>query len=290
LKINKVAIVSKFGSKKSEQAAEGIVEKLLKQKFKVYTVSPVLVKGAEKVNSLEDLRKIKLDLVITLGGDGTTLRTFRNLENETPLLAINVGGNRGILSEINLDEIDKVSARSDRIGGDVSREGVQRDLLPLIEGTTVSTKYGTIKTDHILFIASGAFQLAKPSDLLPELQGRLPIRVELNALTSEDFKKILREPDNSLIKQYKALLKTEKINLEFTDDGIETIAELATEVNSSVENIGARRLHTIIEKVLDEISFTATDRSGEKIIIDKKYVQKNLGELVKDTDLSKFIL
>ncbi len=189
-----------------------------------------------------------------------------------------------------LDEIDKVSARSDRIGGDVSREGVQRDLLPLIEGTTVSTKYGTIKTDHILFIASGAFQLAKPSDLLPELQGRLPIRVELNALTSEDFKKILREPDNSLIKQYKALLKTEKINLEFTDDGIETIAELATEVNSSVENIGARRLHTIIEKVLDEISFTATDRSGEKIIINKKYVQKNLGELVKDTDLSKFIL
>jgi ATP-dependent HslUV protease ATP-binding subunit HslU len=189
-----------------------------------------------------------------------------------------------------LDEIDKVSARSDRIGGDVSREGVQRDLLPLIEGTTVSTKYGTIKTDHILFIASGAFQLAKPSDLLPELQGRLPIRVELNALTSEDFKKILREPDNSLIKQYKALLKTEKINLEFTDDGIETIAELATEVNSSVENIGARRLHTIIEKVLDEISFTATDRSGEKIVIDKKYVQKNLGELVKDTDLSKFIL
>ena len=189
-----------------------------------------------------------------------------------------------------LDEIDKVSARGDRIGGDVSREGVQRDLLPLIEGTTVSTKYGTIKTDHILFIASGAFQLAKPSDLLPELQGRLPIRVELNALTSNDFKKILREPDNSLIKQYKALLKTEKINLEFTDDGIDTIAELATEVNSSVENIGARRLHTIIEKVLDEISFTATDRSGEKIIIDKKYVQDNLGELVKDTDLSKFIL
>ena len=189
-----------------------------------------------------------------------------------------------------LDEIDKISGRVDRVGGDVSREGVQRDLLPLIEGTTVSTKYGTIKTDHILFIASGAFQLAKPSDLLPELQGRLPIRVELDALTSDDFKKILKEPDNSLIKQYKALLKTEKINLEFTDDGIETIAELATEVNSSVENIGARRLHTIIEKVLDEISFTATDRSGEKIIIDKKYVQKNLGELVKDTDLSKFIL
>jgi len=189
-----------------------------------------------------------------------------------------------------LDEIDKVSGRGDRIGGDVSREGVQRDLLPLIEGTTVSTKYGPIKTDHILFIASGAFQLAKPSDLLPELQGRLPIRVELNALTSEDFKKILKEPDNSLIKQYKALLKTENVNLEFTDDGIESIAELATEVNSSVENIGARRLHTIIEKVLDDISFTATDRSGEKIFIDKKYVETNLGELVKDTDLSKFIL
>jgi len=189
-----------------------------------------------------------------------------------------------------LDEIDKVSARGDRVGGDVSREGVQRDLLPLIEGTTVSTKYGPIKTDHILFIASGAFQLAKPSDLLPELQGRLPIRVELSALTSEDFKKILREPDNSLIKQYEALLKTENVDLKFTDDGIETIAELATEINASVENIGARRLHTIIEKVLDEISFTATDRGGEKIFIDKKYVQENLGELVKDTDLSKFIL
>ena len=189
-----------------------------------------------------------------------------------------------------LDEIDKVSARSDRIGGDVSREGVQRDLLPLIEGTTVSTKHGPIKTDHILFIASGAFQLAKPSDLLPELQGRLPIRVELSALTSDDFRRILEEPDNSLIKQYKALLETEKVALEFTKDGIETIAKLATEINASIENIGARRLHTIIEKVLDEISFTATDRGGEKITIDKNYVTKNLGELVKDTDLSKFIL
>ena len=189
-----------------------------------------------------------------------------------------------------LDEIDKVSARGERIGGDVSREGVQRDLLPLIEGTTVSTKHGTIKTDHILFIASGAFQLAKPSDLLPELQGRLPIRVELNALTSDDFIRILEEPDNSLIKQYIALLETEKVNLKFTRDGIETIAKLATEINSSIENIGARRLHTIIEKVLDEISFTATDRSGETVIIDKNYVTTNLGELVKDTDLSKFIL
>ncbi len=189
-----------------------------------------------------------------------------------------------------LDEIDKVSARSDRVGGDVSREGVQRDLLPLIEGTTVSTKHGPIKTDHILFIASGAFQLAKPSDLLPELQGRLPIRVELNALNEDDFKRILKEPDNSLIKQYKELLKTENVNLEFTNDGIDMLAKISAEVNSSVENIGARRLHTIIEKVLDDISFNATDRAGETITIDKKYVNENLGNLVKDTDLSKFIL
>ena len=189
-----------------------------------------------------------------------------------------------------LDEIDKVSARSDRVGGDVSREGVQRDLLPLIEGTTVSTKHGPIKTDHILFIASGAFQLAKPSDLLPELQGRLPIRVELNALKEEDFIRILKEPDNSLIKQYKELLKTENVNLEFTDDGIDRLAKISAEVNTSVENIGARRLHTIIEKVLDDISFNATDRAGETIIIDQDYVQNNLGNLVKDTDLSKFIL
>ena len=189
-----------------------------------------------------------------------------------------------------LDEIDKISARTDRVGGDVSREGVQRDLLPLIEGTTVNTKHGPIKTDHILFIASGAFQLAKPSDLLPELQGRLPIRVELEALTSKDFKRILREPDFSLIKQYVALLKTENVELEFSDDGIDTIANVASEVNATVENIGARRLHTIIEKILDEISFTATDRSGEKIIINKEYINKNLDYLVKDSDLSKFIL
>ncbi len=189
-----------------------------------------------------------------------------------------------------LDEIDKVSARGDRVGGDVSREGVQRDLLPLIEGTTVSTKHGPIKTDHILFIASGAFQLAKPSDLLPELQGRLPIRVELSALNEDDFKRILKEPDNSLIKQYKALLNTENVSLEFTEDGIDMLAKISAEVNSSVENIGARRLHTIIEKVLDDISFNASDKSGEKVIIDKKYVQANLGSLVKDTDLSKFIL
>ena len=201
--------------------------------------------------------------------------------------AKNTTENNGIVF---LDEIDKISARTDRVGGDVSREGVQRDLLPLIEGTTVSTKYGPIKTDHILFIASGAFQLAKPSDLLPELQGRLPIRVELDALNSEDFIRILKEPDNSLIKQYKALLKTENVDLDFTDGGIDTIANIANEVNSTVENIGARRLHTIIERVLDEISFTATDRAGEKITVDSDYIKKNIGELVKDTDLSKFIL
>ena len=189
-----------------------------------------------------------------------------------------------------LDEIDKISGRADRVGGDVSREGVQRDLLPLIEGTTVNTKYGPIKTDHILFIASGAFQLAKPSDLLPELQGRLPIRVELEALTSEDFKRILKEPDYSLIKQYVALLKTEDVDLEFSEDGINAIANIASEVNSTVENIGARRLHTIIEKVLDDISFNATDKAGETITVDKKFVSDNLGNLVKDTDLSKFIL
>ena len=189
-----------------------------------------------------------------------------------------------------LDEIDKISGRTDRVGGDVSREGVQRDLLPLIEWTTVSTKYGPIKTDHILFIASGAFQLAKPSDLLPELQGRLPIRVELEALTSEDFKRILKEPDYSLIKQYIALLKTENVDLEFSEDGIDAIANMASEVNATVENIGARRLHTIIERILDDISFTATDRAGEKIVINSDYVKQNLDQLVKDTDLSKFIL
>ncbi|MDC0412797.1 ATP-dependent protease ATPase subunit HslU [Pelagibacteraceae bacterium] len=189
-----------------------------------------------------------------------------------------------------LDEIDKVSARSERSGTDVSREGVQRDLLPLIEGTTVNTKHGPIKTDHILFIASGAFQLAKPSDLLPELQGRLPIRVELQPLTKQDFVRILKEPDNSLIKQYVALMKTENIELQFTDDGIEELAEISSQINSTIENIGARRLHTILEKVLEEISFSAPDKSGEKIVVDKSFVQKNLGDIIKDKDLSKFIL
>jgi len=196
-------------------------------------------------------------------------------------------GNNGIVF---LDEIDKVSARSERSGTDVSREGVQRDLLPLIEGTTVNTKHGPIKTDHILFIASGAFQLAKPSDLLPELQGRLPIRVELQPLTKQDFVRILKEPDNSLIKQYVALMKTENVELQFTDDGIEELAEISSQINSTIENIGARRLHTILEKVLEEISFSAPDKSGEKIVVDKSFVQKNLGDIIKDKDLSKFIL
>ncbi len=189
-----------------------------------------------------------------------------------------------------LDEIDKITVRSDRAGADVSREGVQRDLLPLIEGTTVATKHGPVKSDHILFIAAGAFHLAKPSDLLPELQGRLPIRVELKALTRDDFARILREPENSLIIQYEALMKTEEVTLEFAEPAIEEIATLAAEINHNVENIGARRLHTVMERLLEEISFTATDRSGESIMIDQKYVRDKVGALAKDTDLSKFIL
>ena len=201
--------------------------------------------------------------------------------------AKNTTENNGIVF---LDEIDKISARTDRVGGDVSREGVQRDLLPLIEGTTVSTKHGPIKTDHILFIASGAFHLSKPSDLLPELQGRLPIRVELKALSRDDLKEILIEPENSLIRQYIALLKTEEVELEFTNEAIDAIADLAAEVNKSVENIGARRLHTILEKLLESISFDATDRSGTNIQIDAKYVHDHVSELAKDSDFSKFIL
>lgn len=189
-----------------------------------------------------------------------------------------------------LDEIDKICARRDARGGEVSREGVQRDLLPLIEGTTVSTKYGTVKTDHILFISSGAFSLVKPSDLLPELQGRLPIRVELRALTEEDFRRILTEPDYSLIKQYTALLKTEDVTLTFTEDGVAALAKISAEVNTSVENIGARRLHTVMERVLEDISFTASDRGGEAVTIDAKYVEKHIGDLARDTDLSRFIL
>ena len=189
-----------------------------------------------------------------------------------------------------LDEIDKITTRSDARGGDVSREGVQRDFLPLIEGTTVSTKYGPVKTDHILFIASGAFHVAKPSDLLPELQGRLPIRVELRALKEEDFVRILTEPEASLIKQYKALMATEDVTLDFTKDGIAEIAKISAEVNASIENIGARRLHTVMERLLDDISFKATDKSGETVKIDKAYVQEHVGKLAADQDLSKFIL
>jgi len=189
-----------------------------------------------------------------------------------------------------LDEMDKICARAERGGADVSREGVQRDLLPLIEGTTVSTKYGPVRTDHILFIASGAFHLAKPSDLLPELQGRLPIRVELRALTGEDFIRILTEPEASLIKQYVALLKTEGVTLEFTQDGIEELASIAVEVNTVVENIGARRLQTVLERVLDEISFAATDKPGETVVIDRDYIQEHIGDLARNADLSKFIL
>ncbi|PIW27516.1 MAG: HslU--HslV peptidase ATPase subunit [Rhodobacterales bacterium CG15_BIG_FIL_POST_REV_8_21_14_020_59_13] len=201
--------------------------------------------------------------------------------------AIRMTENDGIVF---LDEVDKITARSDARGADVSREGVQRDLLPLIEGTTVSTKYGPVKTDHILFIASGAFHIAKPSDMLPELQGRLPIRVELRALTKDDFKRILTEPEASLIKQYTALMGTEEVTLDFTDDAIDEIAGLAASVNESVENIGARRLQTVMEKLVEDISFTASDRGGETIRIDGEFVRKTVGELAGDADLSKFIL
>jgi len=200
--------------------------------------------------------------------------------------AIDLVENTGIVF---IDEIDKITTKSDR-GGDVSREGVQRDLLPLIEGTTVSTKHGQVQTDHILFIGSGAFHVAKPSDLLPELQGRLPIRVELNALTRDDLVRILKEPESSLIKQYIALLSVEDITLTFTDDAIEQIADLAAEINQGVENIGARRLHTVLEKLLEEISFEASERSGESIIIDAEMVALKLSDLVRNSDLRKFIL
>jgi len=188
-----------------------------------------------------------------------------------------------------LDEIDKITSRAER-GGDVSREGVQRDLLPLIEGTTVATKYGPVKTDFVLFIASGAFHLAKPSDLLPELQGRLPNRVELRALERDDFRRILTEPENSLLRQYTALMATEEVTLDFTDDAIDALADLTVDINKNVENIGARRLHTVMEKLLDEISFTASDKGGETLKIDATYVNERVGELAKNTDLSKFIL
>ena len=201
--------------------------------------------------------------------------------------AIRTVENNGIVF---LDEIDKICAREGRIGADVSREGVQRDLLPLIEGTTVATKHGSVRTDHILFIASGAFHISKPSDLLPELQGRLPIRVELKPLTRDDFRRILTEPEASLIKQYVALMATEGVNLEFSEDAIDAVADVAVAVNSSVENIGARRLQTVMERVLDDVSFGAPDRAGETVKIDAAYVHRHVGDLAKNADLSRFIL
>jgi ATP-dependent HslUV protease ATP-binding subunit HslU len=208
-------------------------------------------------------------------------------QDQIVLDAIEAVENNGIVF---LDEIDKICARAERHGADVSREGVQRDLLPLIEGTTVSTKHGPVKTDHILFIASGAFHIAKPSDLLPELQGRLPIRVELTALTRDDLKKILTEPEASLVRQYCALLATEGVELDFTDDGITAIAQIAADTNASVENIGARRLQTVMERLLDDISYSAPDRPEEKIRIDRSYVELHVGQLARNADLSKFIL
>ncbi|MEO8927387.1 MAG: ATP-dependent protease ATPase subunit HslU, partial [Caulobacteraceae bacterium] len=201
--------------------------------------------------------------------------------------ALELAENYGIVF---IDEIDKVASRAERAGADISREGVQRDLLPLIEGTTVSTKYGPVKTDHILFIASGAFHVAKPSDLLPELQGRLPIRVELKALTRDDLRRILTEPEANLIRQHQALLATEGVTLTFTEEAIDALADAAETVNAALENIGARRLQTILEKVVEEISFTAADRAGETFAIDAPYVHARVGELAKNTDLSRFIL
>ena len=212
-----------------------------------------------------------------------------NLLDEDQLVqeAIRAVENDGIVF---LDEIDKICAREGRAGVDVSREGVQRDLLPLVEGTTVATKHGPVKTDHVLFIASGAFHVSKPSDLLPELQGRLPIRVELRALTEEDFRRILTETEASLIKQYKALMATEGVTLHFTEDAIDSIARIAVEINASVENIGARRLQTVMERILDDISFTAPDRSGEEVTVDAAFVETNIGDLARNADLSRFIL
>ena len=220
---------------------------------------------------------------VLLGEEGDKLLD----EDRVAKDAIETVENSGIVF---IDEIDKITARSERVGTDVSREGVQRDLLPLIEGTTVVTKHGAVKTDHILFIASGAFHVAKPADMLPELQGRLPIRVELNALTRDDFVRILTEPEFSLIKQYTALMAVEEVTLELTDDAIDEIADLAAEINQGVENIGARRLHTVMEKLVEEISFTASERGGETVILRAAEVRDRVGDLAKDADLRKYIL
>jgi len=244
----------------SDMLGNAFKQKSVKRTVKVKDSYEVLIN--EEADKLLDLDKITAD-------------------------AIDLVENHGIVF---LDEIDKICVRDGRSGGDVSREGVQRDLLPLIEGTTVSTKHGSVKTDHILFIASGAFHVAKPSDLLPELQGRLPIRVELRALVHEDFVRILNDTDASLIKQYVALMGTEGVTLDFTDDAIDVIAELAVAINSKIENIGARRLQTVMEKLVEDISFDAPDKDGETIQIDGDYVRKQVGELASDTDLSRFIL
>ena len=226
---------------------------------------------------------VKASYEVLIAEEGDKLLDQDQITSE----AIDAVENNGIVF---LDEIDKICARSERQGGDVSREGVQRDLLPLIEGTTVSTKYGPVKTDHILFIASGAFHVSKPSDLLPELQGRLPIRVELKGLTYEDFKRILTDTEASLIRQYTALLATERVTLTLTDDGIDAVARTAAQVNDAVENIGARRLQTVMEKLLESVSFDADERAGQSVTVDAAYVERELGDIARDTDLSKFIL
>jgi ATP-dependent HslUV protease ATP-binding subunit HslU len=230
-------------------------------------------------------RKVKIKEGLKLLVDEEAAKMIN--EEELKLRAVENAEQNGIVF---IDEIDKIARRQETAGADVSREGVQRDLLPLVEGCTVNTKYGTVKTDHVLFIASGAFHMSKPSDLIPELQGRLPIRVELEPLTVKDFVRILTEPDASLCRQYTALLATEGVTLEFADSGVQRLAEVAFEVNERTENIGARRLHTVMERLLETVSFEAADRSGTEVLVDRDYVERNLGELVKDQDLSRYIL
>jgi ATP-dependent HslUV protease ATP-binding subunit HslU len=230
-------------------------------------------------------RKLKIKEALKLLIDEEAARMVN--EEELKLRAIENAEQNGIVF---IDEIDKIARRQETVGADISREGVQRDLLPLVEGCTVNTKYGTVKTDHVLFIASGAFHMSKPSDLIPELQGRLPIRVELQPLAVEDFVRILTEPDASLCRQYSALMATEGVELVFEESGVRRLAEVAFEVNERTENIGARRLHTVIERLLETVSFDAADKSGSRVVIDRAYVEGNLGELVRDQDLSRYIL
>jgi ATP-dependent HslUV protease ATP-binding subunit HslU len=230
-------------------------------------------------------RKVKIKEALKLLIDEEAAKMIN--EDELKLRAVENAEQNGIVF---IDEIDKIARRQETAGADVSREGVQRDLLPLVEGCTVTTKYGTVKTDHVLFIASGAFHMSKPSDLIPELQGRLPIRVELEPLLVGDFVRILTEPDASLCRQYSALMATEGVTLEFAESGVQRLAEVAFEVNERTENIGARRLHTVMERLLESVSFDAADRSGMHVLIDRQYVESNLGELVKDQDLSRYIL